>query len=84
LPFGQRSEHRGGHGHSVIAGRLRLYIVPNRTQEVQESFVFENVLPGKEVQTDDGIGMACFCFEVLKKEVVVLPGGFPPGRKQNV
>lgn len=45
LPSGQHPQHRGGHGRSVITGRLRLQIIPNRTQEVLESFVLENVQP---------------------------------------
>jgi hypothetical protein len=56
LPSGQRPQHRGGHGRSVIAGRLRLQIIPNRTQEVLESFVLENVQPGTEVRTDGWTG----------------------------
>lgn len=35
LPSGQRPQHRG-----VIAGRLRLQAIPNRKQEVLESFIF--------------------------------------------
>ena len=56
LPSGQRLQHRGGHGRSVIAGRLRLQIIPNRTQQVLEPFVLENVQPGTEVRTDGWIG----------------------------
>jgi hypothetical protein len=56
LPSGQRPQHRGGHGRSVIAGRLRLQIIPNRSQEVLESFVLENIQPGTEVRTDGWTG----------------------------
>jgi len=56
LPSGQRPHHRGGHGRSIIAGRLRLRIIPNRTQEVLESFVLENVKQGTEVRTDGWTG----------------------------
>ena len=43
LPSGQRPQHRGGHGRGIIAGRLRLEILPNRKQETLESLVLENV-----------------------------------------
>ena len=56
LPSGQRPQHRGGHGRSVIAGRLRLQILPNRKQETLEPFVLENVQPSTEVRTDGWIG----------------------------
>ena len=36
LPSGQRPQHRGEHGRSFIAGRLRLQIIPNRKQETLE------------------------------------------------
>ena len=36
LPSGQRPQHRGGHGRSFVAGRLRLGVLPNRTQETLE------------------------------------------------
>ena len=52
LPTGQRPQHRGGHGRGVIAGRLRLQILPNRKQETLEPFVQKNVKPGTEVRTD--------------------------------
>ena len=52
LPTGQRPQHRGGHGRGVIAGRLRLQILPERKQETLEPFVQRNVKPGTEVRTD--------------------------------
>ena len=52
LPTGQRPQHRGGHGRSIIAGRLRLQILPNRKQEILEPFVQKNVKPGTDVRTD--------------------------------
>jgi len=52
LPTGQRPQHRGGHGRGIIAGRLRLQILPNRKQETLEPFVQKNVKPGTDVQTD--------------------------------
>lgn len=52
LPSGQRPQHRGGHGRSFIAGRLRLQVIPNRKQETLESVVLENVHTGTEIRTD--------------------------------
>lgn len=52
LPSGQRPQHRGGHGRSFIAGRLRLQVIPNRKQETLESVVLENVHTGAEIRTD--------------------------------
>jgi len=56
LPSGQRPQHRGGHGRSFIAGRLRLKVIPNRKQETLEPFVRDRVLPGSEIRTDGWIG----------------------------
>jgi len=56
LRSGQRSQHRGGHGRSFIAGRLRLQVIPNRKQETLEPFVLANVQPGTEVRTDGWTG----------------------------
>jgi len=49
-------KHRGGHGRDILAGRLRLQIIPNRKQETLVSFVRENVAPGAKVRTDAWIG----------------------------
>ncbi len=56
LPSGQRPQHRGGHGRSFIAGRLRLKVISNRKQETLEPFVRDPVLPGSEIGTDGWIG----------------------------
>jgi hypothetical protein len=56
--FGQRPQYQGGHGSNVLSGRLRLQIIPNRTQEALETFVLENVRPGTEVRTDGWTGYA--------------------------
>ncbi len=56
LPSGQRPQHRGGHGRGVVAGRLRLQIIPSRKQETLEPVVLANVKPGTEVRTDGWIG----------------------------
>ncbi len=53
---GQHPQHQGGHGRSVIAGRLRLQVIPNRKQEILEPFVLENVRKGTEVRTDGWTG----------------------------
>jgi len=57
LPTGQGSTmHRGGHGRSIIAGRLRLQVVPNRGQEALEPFVKAAVIPNSIVRTDGWVG----------------------------
>ena len=56
LPSGQRPKHKGGHGRSFVAGRLRFQVIPNRKQETLVPFVRENVSPGAEVRTDGWIG----------------------------
>jgi len=56
LPSGQRPQHRGGHGRSFIAGRLRLQVIPNRKQETLEPFVLNNVQLKTEVRTDGWAG----------------------------
>jgi len=52
----ERPRHRGGHGRSVIAGRLRLEVIPSRKQEDLERFVLANVQTGTEVRTDGWTG----------------------------
>lgn len=57
LTTGQRQQkHRGGHGRSIIAGRLRLQVIPDRKQETLEPFVKNNVKSGSDVRTDGWIG----------------------------
>jgi hypothetical protein len=56
LPSSQRPRHQGGHGRGIIAGRLRLQILPNRKQKILEPFVLENVQSGTEVRTDGWTG----------------------------
>jgi transposase-like protein len=46
----------GGHGRSVVAGRLRLQVVANRKQETLVPFVQETVPPGAIVRTDGWTG----------------------------
>ncbi len=59
LPSGQRPQHRGGHGRSFIAGRLRLQVIPNRKQETLEPFVLTNVQTATEVRTDGPATIIC-------------------------
>lgn len=57
LPTGQAStQHKGGHGRRVIAGRLRLQVVPGRSQRELEPFVIAAVIPNSVVRTDGWIG----------------------------
>ena len=56
LPSEQRPQHRGGHGRSFIAGRLRLQVIPNRKQETLEPMVLANVQQKAEVRTDGWTG----------------------------
>jgi transposase-like protein len=70
LPSGQRPRHRGGHGRSFIAGRLRLQVVPNRKQETLEPFVKDHIQQGTEVRTDgwvayDGLSKLGFCHKAV-------------------
>jgi transposase-like protein len=52
----QLSTHHGGHGRSLVAGRLRLQVVPNRKREALVPFVQANVVSGAEVRTDGRSG----------------------------
>ncbi|NEV62827.1 transposase [Thiorhodococcus minor] len=47
---------KGGHGRSVVAGRLRLQVVTNRKQETLVPFVQATVRPGAIVRTDGWTG----------------------------
>ena len=53
---GELSTDCGGHGRGILAGRLRLQVVPNRKQETLVHFVRATVAPGAEVRTDAWIG----------------------------
>lgn len=46
LMGGQLPKHRGGHGRGILAGRLRLQVIPNRKQETLVPFVQTKVVPG--------------------------------------
>lgn len=56
LLSGPLPTHRGGHGRSILAGRLRLQVIPDRKQETLVPFVRANVTPNAEVRTDAWIG----------------------------
>lgn len=59
-PTGQigKPRHRGGHGRSFVAGRLRLQCIPDRKMETLEPFVETNIVRGALVRTDGWIGYA--------------------------
>jgi len=48
--------HRGGHGRGILAGRIRLQVVPDRKQGTLVPFVQANVASGAQVRTDAWIG----------------------------
>jgi len=52
LPTGQGRRPRGGHGRGLIAGRLLLQVVGDRSQASLESFARDNIEPGSAVHTD--------------------------------
>lgn len=57
IPTGQaKPKQRGGHGRSIIAGRLRLQVVSGRSQKELEPFVLSAVTPGSVIRTDGWIG----------------------------
>ena len=56
LMGGPLPTHRGGHGRGILAGRLRLQVIPNRKQETLIPFVQATVAPCAEVRTDAWIG----------------------------
>jgi transposase-like protein len=47
---------KGGHGRGIVAGRLRLQVVPNREQRSLSGFVRNVVTPGSVVRTDGWTG----------------------------
>lgn len=51
-----KPKHRGGHGRSIIAGRLRLQVVAGRRREELEPFVLTSVAAGSHVRTDGWSG----------------------------
>ena len=69
-----RGQHRGGHGRGVVAGRLRLQVVPNRQQETLVPFVTGNVDPGAVVRTDGWVGYAPLGAASYRHEPVAVRG----------
>lgn len=69
-----RGQHRGGHGRGVVAGRLRLAVVPNRKQDTLVPFVQRNVAPGAVVRTDGWIGYAPLASLGYRHEAVAVRG----------
>lgn len=67
-------QHRGGHGRGVVAGRLRLQMIPNRKQETLVPFVRQNVAPGAVVRTDGWIGYAPLAQAGYRHEPVSVRG----------
>lgn len=68
------ARHRGGHGRSFIAGRLRLQRIPNRKQETMEPFVSKNVMPGSLVRTDGWTGYDRLSVRGYQHEAVAICG----------
>lgn len=51
-----RKSKKGGHGRGIVAGRLRLQVVPNREQRALSGFVRSVVTLGSVVRTDGWTG----------------------------
>ncbi len=69
---GQMPTHRGGHGRGILAGRLRLQVVPDRKRETLIPFVLANVAPGAEVRTDGWIGYDPLAAQGYRHEAVAV------------
>jgi transposase-like protein len=67
-------KHRGGHGRKIIAGRLRLEVVPNRKQETLIPFVQANVEFGAEVRTDAWVGYEPLSAKGYAHEAIAICG----------
>jgi len=74
LLSGQLPTHSGGHGRGILAGRLRLQVVPDRKQETLVPFVRANVAPGAEVRTDAWIGYEPLAARGYDHEAVAVRG----------
>lgn len=68
------AKHRGGHGRSILAGRLRLQVIPNRKQETLVSFVRANIQTGSKVRTDAWIGYEPLSEQGYDHEAVAVCG----------
>ena len=71
---GSRPQHKGGHGRAVIAGRIRLQVIPDRGKPALEAFVQENVEPGAVVRTDGWHGYERLSKLGYKHEPLVVKG----------
>ncbi len=71
---GQLSKHRGGHGRGILAGRLRLQVIPNRKQATLVPFVQTNVVAGAEVRTDAWVGYEPLTAKGYRHEAVAICG----------
>jgi transposase-like protein len=74
LQGGRLPAHRGGHGRGILAGRLRLQLVPDRKQETLVPFVLANVAPGAVVRTDAWIGYEPLAARGYGHEAVAVRG----------
>ena len=74
LMGGQLPKHRGGHGRGILAGRLRLQVIPNRKQETLVPFVQTNVVAGAEVRTDAWVGYEPLTAQGYRHEAVAICG----------
>ncbi len=78
---GSQPKHRGGHGLAILAGRLRLQVVPNRKQEILVPFVPTNVTIGAKVRTDTWIGYESLTEQGYDHEPVTICGDFAKADK---
>ena len=74
LMGGSLPKHRGGHGRSILAGRLRLQVIPNRKQDTLVSFVRANIQIGAKVRTDAWIGYQPLAEQGYDHEAVAVCG----------
>lgn len=81
LMGGPLPKHRGGHGRSILAGRLRLQLVPNRKQETLVPFVCANVVRGAEVRTDAWIGYEPLAENGYEHKAVAVCGDYAKADK---
>ena len=74
LMGGPLPTHRGGYGRGILAGRLRLQVVPDRKQETLVPFVLANVAPGAKVRTDAWVGYETLVAQGYDHEAVAACG----------
>jgi len=81
LMGGPLPKHRGGHGRSILAGRLRLQLIPNRKQETLVPFVCANVVRSAEVRTDAWIGYEPLAENGYEHKAVAVCGDYAKANK---